>query len=52
MFIVGVYMIMIEFKYVVIVFVFNLFSGFIIIFIINFYDVKDDEDILEIKGEK
>ncbi|MCZ2992241.1 NupC/NupG family nucleoside CNT transporter, partial [Acinetobacter baumannii] len=50
--IVGAYMTMIEPKYVVTALVLNLFSGFIIILIINPYDVKDDEDILEIKGEK
>ena len=50
--IVGAYMTMIEPKYVVTALVLNLFSGFIIVLIINPYDVKDDEDILEIKGEK
>ena len=50
--IVGAYMTMIEPKYVVTALVLNLFSGFIIVLIINPYDVRDDEDILEIKGEK
>ena len=50
--IVGAYMTMIEPKYVVTALVLNLFSGFIIVLVINPYDVKDDEDILEIKGEK
>lgn len=43
---------MIEPKYVVTALVLNLFSGFIIVLIINPYDVRDDEDILELKGEK
>ncbi|MCP1122352.1 NupC/NupG family nucleoside CNT transporter [Bacillus sp. 3103sda1] len=50
--IVGAYMTMIEPKYVVTALVLNLFSGFIIILIINPYDVKDEEDILEVKEEK
>ncbi|OFD66761.1 pyrimidine nucleoside transporter NupC [Bacillus mycoides] len=50
--IVGAYMTMIEPKYVVTALVLNLFSGFIIVLIINPYDVNDDEDILEIKGDK
>ncbi|MBC6973834.1 NupC/NupG family nucleoside CNT transporter [Bacillus sp. Xin] len=50
--IVGAYMTMIEPKYVVTALVLNLFSGFIIVLIINPYDVKEEEDILEIKGEK
>lgn len=50
--IVGAYMTMIEPKYVVTALVLNLFSGFIIVLIINPYDVNDDEDILVIKGEK
>ncbi|PGZ96726.1 NupC/NupG family nucleoside CNT transporter [Bacillus pseudomycoides] len=50
--IVGAYMTMIEPKYVVTALVLNLFSGFIIVLIINPYDVKDEEDILEIKAEK
>ncbi|ENQ3107381.1 nucleoside transport protein [Bacillus sp. 491mf] len=50
--IVGAYMTMIEPKYVVTALVLNLFSGFIIVLIINPYDVKDEEDILEIKEEK
>lgn len=50
--IVGAYMTMLEPKYVVTALVLNLFSGFIIVLIINPYDVKDEEDILEIKEEK
>ncbi|HEK9101076.1 NupC/NupG family nucleoside CNT transporter [Bacillus pfraonensis] len=50
--IVGAYMTMIEPKYVVTALVLNLFSGFIIVLIINPYKVKEEEDILEIKGEK
>ncbi|KEK21773.1 NupC/NupG family nucleoside CNT transporter [Bacillus gaemokensis] len=50
--IVGAYMTMIEPKYVVTALVLNLFSGFIIVLIINPYDVKEEEDILEIKGDK
>ncbi|MGG0277220.1 NupC/NupG family nucleoside CNT transporter [Bacillus rhizoplanae] len=50
--IVGAYMTMIEPKYVVTALVLNLFSGFIIVLIINPYDVKDEEDILEVKEEK
>ncbi|MDC2866967.1 NupC/NupG family nucleoside CNT transporter [Bacillus sp. BP-3] len=50
--IVGAYMTMIEPKYVVTALVLNLFSGFIIVLIINPYDVKDEEDILDIKEEK
>ncbi|MGG2016739.1 NupC/NupG family nucleoside CNT transporter [Bacillus sp. S10(2024)] len=50
--IVGAYMTMMEPKYVVTALVLNLFSGFIIVLIINPYDVKDEEDILDIKEEK
>ncbi|MEI4831927.1 nucleoside transporter C-terminal domain-containing protein [Bacillus sp. FJAT-53711] len=50
--VVGAYMTMIEPKYVVTALVLNLFSGFIIVLIINPYDVKDEEDILEIREEK
>ena len=50
--IVGAYMTMIEPKYVVTALVLNLFSGFIIVLIINPYDVKNEEDILEVKEEK
>ena len=49
--IVGAYMTMIEPKYVVTALVLNLFSGFIIVLIINPYDVRDDEDILELKAK-
>lgn len=44
--IIGVYFIFIELKYVVIVVVFNLFGGFIIVFIINFYKVNEEDDKL------
>ncbi|WP_369901068.1 NupC/NupG family nucleoside CNT transporter [Bacillus manliponensis] len=50
--IVGAYMTMIDPKYVVTALVLNLFNGFIIVLIINPYDVKEDEDILEVKTEK
>ncbi|KOS24263.1 pyrimidine nucleoside transporter NupC [Bacillus anthracis] len=50
--IVGSYMKMIEPKYVVTALVLNLFSGFIIVHIINPYDVKEEEDILELQEEK
>ncbi|MEY8350295.1 nucleoside transporter C-terminal domain-containing protein [Bacillus cereus] len=50
--IVGAYMTMIEPKYAVTALVLNLFSGFIIVLIINPYEVKEEDDILEIKGEK
>ncbi|MBO9130555.1 nucleoside transporter C-terminal domain-containing protein [Bacillus sp. 165] len=50
--IVGAYMSMIEPKYVVTALVLNLFSGFIIVNIINPYSVTDEEDILEIQEEK
>src|SRR5690606_13252114 len=47
--IVGAYMTMIEPKYVVTALVLNLFGGFIIASIINPYEVKPNEDILEIQ---
>ncbi|MGI2773015.1 NupC/NupG family nucleoside CNT transporter [Bacillus cytotoxicus] len=50
--IVGSYMKMIEPKYVVTALVLNLFSGFIIVHIINPYDVKEDDDILELQEDK
>lgn len=50
--IVGSYMQMIDPKYVVTALVLNLFSGFIIIHIINPYDVSEEEDILELNEEK
>ncbi|MFC7392060.1 NupC/NupG family nucleoside CNT transporter [Scopulibacillus cellulosilyticus] len=46
--IVGSYMKMIEPKYVVTAIVLNLFSGFIIVHIINPYTISKEEDILEI----
>ncbi|TCP30831.1 CNT family concentrative nucleoside transporter/nucleoside transport protein [Scopulibacillus darangshiensis] len=46
--IVGSYMKMIEPKYVVTAIVLNLFSGFIIVHIINPYSVSEKDDILEI----
>ncbi|UOY91923.1 NupC/NupG family nucleoside CNT transporter [Ectobacillus sp. JY-23] len=50
--IVGAYMTMIEPKYVVTALVLNLFNGFIIVNIINPYEVKKEEDILEVQSEK
>ncbi|ABS23837.1 MULTISPECIES: NupC/NupG family nucleoside CNT transporter [Bacillus cereus group] len=50
--IVGSYMKMIEPKYVVTALVLNLFSGFIIVHIINPYDVKEEDDILELQEDK
>lgn len=47
--IVGSYMKMIEPKYVVTAIVLNLFSGFIIVHIINPYTVEKDEDLLELQ---
>lgn len=44
--IIGVYFILIEFKYVVMVVVLNLFGGFIIVLIINFYKVNEEDDKL------
>ncbi len=49
--IVGSYMKMIDPKYVVTALVLNLFSGFIIVHIINPYDVKEEDDILELQEE-
>lgn len=48
--IVGAYMTMLEPKYVVTALVLNLFGGFIIASIINPYEVKPNEDILEIQA--
>ncbi|MEH7457754.1 pyrimidine nucleoside transporter NupC [Bacillus pseudomycoides] len=50
--IVGSYMKMLDPKYVVTALVLNLFSGFIIIHIINPYDVSEEEDILELQEDK
>lgn len=50
--IVGSYMKMIEPKYVVTALVLNLFSGFIIVHIVNPYTVSEEEDILELKEEE
>ncbi|PGZ97972.1 pyrimidine nucleoside transporter NupC [Bacillus pseudomycoides] len=50
--IVGSYMKMIDPKYVVTALVLNLFSGFIIIHILNPYDVSEEEDILELQEDK
>ncbi|KOS24264.1 pyrimidine nucleoside transporter NupC [Bacillus anthracis] len=50
--IVGSYMKMIEPKYVVTALVLNLFSGFIIVHIINPYDVTEEEDILKLQNKK
>ena len=50
--IVGSYMKMIEPKYVVTALVLNLFSGFIIVHIINPYDISEEEDILELEEDK
>ncbi|QUG86387.1 NupC/NupG family nucleoside CNT transporter [Bacillus nitratireducens] len=50
--IVGSYMKMIDPKYVVTALVLNLFSGFIIVHIINPYDVKEEDDILELQEDK
>ncbi|WP_252504298.1 NupC/NupG family nucleoside CNT transporter [Sporosarcina sp. Marseille-Q4943] len=50
--ILGAYMTMIEPKYVITALVLNLFGGFIIANIINPYEVSEDEDIIEIKGER
>ncbi|MFJ8237478.1 NupC/NupG family nucleoside CNT transporter [Ureibacillus sp. NPDC094379] len=48
--IVGAYMTMLEPKYVVTALVLNLFGGFIIASIVNPYEVKPNEDILEIQA--
>lgn len=50
--ILGAYMTMIDPKYVITALVLNLFGGFIIANIINPYEVKDEEDIIEIQEEK
>ncbi|MGL4570449.1 MAG: NupC/NupG family nucleoside CNT transporter [Clostridium sp.] len=50
--IVGSYMVLLEPKYVVTALVLNLFGGFIISSIINPYSVTEEEDILEVVGEK
>ncbi|MGE7666383.1 NupC/NupG family nucleoside CNT transporter [Ureibacillus composti] len=48
--IVGAYMTMLDPKYVVTALVLNLFGGFIIASIVNPYEVKPNEDILEIQA--
>ncbi|MFJ7934385.1 NupC/NupG family nucleoside CNT transporter [Sporosarcina sp. NPDC096371] len=50
--IVGSYMTMLEPRYVVAALVLNLFGGFIIASIINPYEVKPEEDIIEVKQEE
>ncbi|EOP62866.1 MULTISPECIES: NupC/NupG family nucleoside CNT transporter [Bacillus] len=50
--IVGSYMKMIDPKYVVTALVLNLFSGFIIIHIINPYDVTEEEDTLKLENKQ
>ncbi|MGE7987790.1 NupC/NupG family nucleoside CNT transporter [Lysinibacillus fusiformis] len=51
--IVGSYMMMLEPKYVVAALLLNLFGGFIVASIINPYEVKEEEDIIEVQeGEK
>ena len=50
--IVGAYMTMLEPKYIVTALVLNLFGGFIIASIINPYEVKPNEDILEIQEQE
>ncbi|MBK0009966.1 MULTISPECIES: NupC/NupG family nucleoside CNT transporter [Priestia] len=50
--IVGSYMKMVEPKYVVTALVLNLFSGFIIVHIVNPYTVSKEEDILELQEYK
>ncbi|RDW15163.1 NupC/NupG family nucleoside CNT transporter [Oceanobacillus arenosus] len=50
--IVAAYMTMLEPRYVVTALVLNLFGGFIIASIINPYEVKPDEDMLEIKDQR
>lgn len=52
MLIVGFYMMMLKFEYVVMVFVLNLFGGFIIVFIINLYIVSKDEDLIVVFEEE
>jgi nucleoside transporter len=50
--IVGSYMTMIDPKYVVTALVLNLFSGFIIVHIVNPYTIREEEDILELQEEE
>ncbi|MFC3885742.1 NupC/NupG family nucleoside CNT transporter [Bacillus songklensis] len=50
--IVGAYMTMIDPRYIVTALVLNLFNGFIIVNIVNPYDVSDEEDILQVVEEK
>ncbi|MFS0690064.1 nucleoside transporter C-terminal domain-containing protein [Sporosarcina sp. 179-K 8C2 HS] len=50
--ILGAYMTMIDPKYVITALVLNLFGGFIIANIINPYEVSEDEDIIEVPGER
>jgi nucleoside transport protein len=50
--IVGAYMTMLEPKYIVTALVLNLFGGFIIASIINPYEVKPSEDLLEIQEQE
>lgn len=51
--IVGSYMTMLEPKYVVAALLLNLFGGFIVASIINPYEVKEEEDIIEVQeGDK
>lgn len=50
--IVGSYMTMLEPRYVVAALVLNLFGGFIIASIINPYEVKPEEDIIEVQDEE
>lgn len=50
--IVGSYMTMLEPRYVVAALVLNLFGGFIIVSIINPYEVKPEEDIVEVQEQE
>ena len=50
--IVGAYMNMIDPKFVVTALVLNLFSGFIIVHIINPYDLTEEEDMLKLENKK
>ncbi|MCH1625257.1 NupC/NupG family nucleoside CNT transporter [Ferdinandcohnia quinoae] len=50
--ILGAYMTMIEPKFVITALILNLFGGFIIVNIINPYEVKPDEDIIEVQEEE
>lgn len=52
MLIVGFYMVLIDFKYVIIVFVLNLFGGYILVLIVNFYVLEEKEDELIIEENK